>query len=69
LVTLSLANGKTFDWVADRTGHKSTGQIATYKQAPEGPATDAPAQGKSPKKTGLGAREGTRTPTPLGGGT
>ncbi len=32
-VTISLANGRTSDWVADRTGHKSTGQIATYKRA------------------------------------
>ena len=32
-VTIALANGRTSDWVADRTGHKSTGQIATYKRA------------------------------------
>lgn len=32
-MTIALANGRTSDWVADRTGHKSTGQIATYKRA------------------------------------
>lgn len=32
-VTIALANGRTSDWVTDRTGHKSTGQIATYKRA------------------------------------
>ena len=33
IVTISLANGRTSDGVADRTGQKSTGQIATYKRA------------------------------------
>ncbi len=32
-VTLALANGKTEGWVTDRTGHKSSGQIATYKRS------------------------------------
>ncbi len=29
-VTVSLANGKTEQWVTDRTGHKSSQQVATY---------------------------------------
>jgi integrase len=29
-VTVSLANGKTEQWVSDRTGHKSSQMIATY---------------------------------------
>ena len=32
-VTLSLANGKTETWVADRTGHKSSVMINRYRRA------------------------------------
>jgi len=32
-VTLSLANGKTETWVADRTGHKSSAMIYRYRRA------------------------------------
>jgi hypothetical protein len=32
-VTLSLANGKTETWVADRTGHKSSDMINKYRRA------------------------------------
>jgi integrase len=32
-VTLALANGKTEAWVADRTGHKSSGMINRYRRA------------------------------------
>lgn len=32
-VTISLANGKTETWVRDRSGHKSSEQINTYRQA------------------------------------
>lgn len=32
-VTLSLAHGKTEKWVSDRTGHRSSDQIATYDRA------------------------------------
>jgi Phage integrase family len=32
-VTLSLANGKTETWVADRTGHKSSAMINRYRRA------------------------------------
>lgn len=32
-VTVSLANGKTESWVADRTGHKSSTMIARYQRA------------------------------------
>ncbi len=31
-VTVSLANGKTEQWVSDRTGHKSSQMIATYSR-------------------------------------
>lgn len=31
--TIALANGRTETWVADRTGHKSSDQIATYRRA------------------------------------
>ena len=31
-VTLALANGQTETWVADRTGHKSSGQINGYRR-------------------------------------
>jgi integrase len=31
-ITLSLANDKTEGWVTDRTGHKSSGQVATYRR-------------------------------------
>lgn len=34
-VTLSLANGKTEDWVRRRTGHQSTAMIALYRQQAE----------------------------------
>jgi hypothetical protein len=32
-VTLSLANGKTETWVADRTGHRSSQMINRYRRA------------------------------------
>jgi hypothetical protein len=32
-VTLSLANGKTETWVADRTGHRSSAMINRYRRA------------------------------------
>ncbi len=34
-VTLSLANGKTEDWVRRRTGHQTTTMIALYRQQAE----------------------------------
>jgi integrase len=33
MVTLALASGRTETWVQDRTGHKSSGQIQTYRRA------------------------------------
>jgi integrase len=38
MVTIHLANGKTEAWVADRTGHRSSDQIAKYRQAARGVA-------------------------------
>lgn len=35
-VTLSLANGKTETWVADRTGHTSSAMIARYRRVARG---------------------------------
>jgi integrase len=32
-ITIALANGKTETWVADRTGHRSSNQINTYRRA------------------------------------
>jgi integrase len=32
-VTIALANNKTETWITDRTGHKSSDQIANYRQA------------------------------------
>jgi len=31
-VTISLANGKSESWIADRTGHRSSQMIARYKR-------------------------------------
>jgi len=33
MVTLSLANGRTEAWVADRTGHKSSTMISRYRRS------------------------------------
>jgi hypothetical protein len=42
-VTISLANGKTETWVADRTGHRSSAMVNRYRR-----------QARSAKELGLG---------------
>lgn len=74
-VTLSLANGKTETWVADRTGHRSSIMINRYRRAartaaelglgPLAPLNEAiPELARGP---GNGPAGGPKTRRPLGG--
>lgn len=66
-VTLALANGKSEQWVADRTGHQSTIMIQRYRRAARTAAElalgwPAPLDTALPELAALGAKEGQTTP-------
>lgn len=68
-VTISLAAGKTETWVADRTGHRSSMQIANYRRtartaAELGHTSLAPLDQAIPELRGKGSQPG---PTGSGG--
>ncbi len=72
-VTVSLANGKTEQWVSDRTGHKSSQMIATYaRQAGTWSELDlgtlGPLDGLLPEMKGATSSGAGKPPGSPGGG-
>ena len=57
-VTVSLANGKTEQWVSDRTGHKSSQMIATYTRQARHVVGARPRDARTPRRAAPGDEGG-----------